>query len=60
MDTNNVLAFVSLVGIALDGLNTTMLAGNFILLSALLVETIPPLAVVGTCSALFRPSSLKL
>jgi hypothetical protein len=54
----NVLALVSLVGIALYGLNATVLALDLVLVGALLAETVPPLVVIVSSSALLGPGRL--
>jgi hypothetical protein len=54
----NVLALVRLVGIALYGFNTTVLALDLILVGALLVESVPSFAVIVSSSALLGPCRL--
>ena len=56
--TYDVLALVGLIGVALDGLYTTVLALDLVLVNALLVEVLPLLLVVSTSSALLSPSTL--
>jgi hypothetical protein len=53
--THNVLALVRLVGIALDSLNTTVLALDLVLVDAVLVEAVPSLAIVFASFTLLGP-----
>jgi hypothetical protein len=56
--TYNVLALVRLVSIALDSLNTTVLALDLVLVDPVLVEAVPSLAVVFTSCATLGPCCL--
>ena len=55
----DVLAFVRLIGIALDSLNAAILALNFVLIDPFLGEAIPLFVVVGAGSTLLGPGSLR-
>jgi hypothetical protein len=52
------LPLIRLVGITLDGLNTTVLALDLVLVGTLLVEVNPLLAVVVTSLAMLGPCCL--
>ena len=54
----NVLALVRLVGITLYGFNTAVLALDLVLVGALLVETVPPFAIIVSSGALLGPCRL--
>jgi hypothetical protein len=56
--TYNVLALVRLVTVALDSLNTAVLALDLVLVDSVLVEAIPSLAVVLASCATLGPCCL--